>query len=96
MSYGNLHHGSDVLSVSELCPQDAAVKCTGKYVVTQKDMDNGKIHGKGKVRCVDREGSSKVAEDEIRIVLAGTASVSLGQCLPFLEPTLLKYTITGI
>lgn len=78
-----LYRGSDVLPiiVSELCPQDAAIRCSGKYVVTQDDVDNGEIFGEGNVRCVDREGSSKDAKQEIRIVLAGTASVSLGRCL---------------
>lgn len=67
--------------VSELCPQDAAVRCSGTCVVTQNDMDDGEIRGEGKVRFVDHKGSPKVAKDEVRIGLAGTASVSLGQCL---------------
>lgn len=67
-----------IVPMSELCPQDATVECTGEYVIKQNDMDKGGINGKGTVRCLDPEGSPVVAEGELKLALAGTASVSLG------------------
>ncbi|CAM9332763.1 unnamed protein product, partial [Hapterophycus canaliculatus] len=45
----------DTGGMSQLCPQAATATCSGDYVITQDDIDDGVIHNKGTVSCLDSE-----------------------------------------
>ncbi|CAM9777771.1 unnamed protein product, partial [Sphacelaria rigidula] len=63
---------------SELCPQEPIMTCTGTYTIDQADMDSGSKSNTGKVTSLSPTGDSVGDTSEDRVLLTGTASMTLG------------------
>lgn len=90
----NAVHASLAPCCPDMCPQDAAMKCLGTYIVKQTDMDKGFLDN-----IFAASASSSGDSDELdvsnstseAVALPGTAAVAIGE----LPPSLLQGWIVG-
>jgi len=64
----------DYDSSPELCPQDAPMKCSATYTVTQADVDSGK-----RSNTVTVTDGATSDDDETTVLVHGSAEVTLGE-----------------
>lgn len=72
-----MHHV--IILLPGLCPQAETLRCGGDYIITQDDIDGGRVHNTGAVSCVDSEKNPIAEEDTNTVDTLGTAGISLGQ-----------------